>query len=120
MPEEGGTLWTDNMTIPITATNPVDAIMLMDYFYQVEVAATLAEYINYITPVPAAQQAIQQHAAGATGEDKAFYEALATSPLVFPSEGRLRQGALLPRLRHRLGAAAVPEHFRADRPGLIP
>ena len=41
------------MTIPITAKNPVDAIMLMDFFYQVEVAATLAEYINYITPVPA-------------------------------------------------------------------
>ncbi len=86
VPEEGATLWTDNMTIPITAQNPVDAIMLMDYFYQVEVAATLAEYINYITPVPAAQQAIQQHAAEATGEDKEFYEALATSPLVFPTE----------------------------------
>jgi spermidine/putrescine transport system substrate-binding protein len=86
VPEEGGTLWTDNMTIPITAKNPVDAIMLMDFFYQVDVAATLAEYINYITPVPATQQVIQQHAAEATGEDKAFYEALATSPLVFPSE----------------------------------
>jgi spermidine/putrescine transport system substrate-binding protein len=86
VPEEGGTLWTDNMTIPITATNPVDAIMLMDFFYEVENAATLAEYINYITPVPAAKQAIEQHAAEATGEDKEFYEALATSPMVFPTE----------------------------------
>jgi spermidine/putrescine transport system substrate-binding protein len=34
------------MTIPITAANPVDALMAMDFFYGVEIAATLAEYIN--------------------------------------------------------------------------
>jgi spermidine/putrescine transport system substrate-binding protein len=86
IPEEGATLWTDNMTIPVTAKNPVDAITLMDYFYQVEVSATLAEYINYITPVPEAQEAIKDHAAKATGEDKEFLQAVAESPLVFPSQ----------------------------------
>ena len=86
VPEEGGTLWTDNMTIPITAQNPVDAIMLMDYFYDVEVAATLAEYINYITPVPAAKPLIEQHASEASGEDKDYLAAVAESPLVFPTE----------------------------------
>jgi spermidine/putrescine transport system substrate-binding protein len=86
VPEEGATIWTDNMTIPVTATNPVDAIMLMDFFYDVEIAATLAEYINYITPVPDAQKAIQAHAAAASGEDKDFLEALATSPMIFPSQ----------------------------------
>ena len=34
IPEEGGTIWTDNMCIPKTAQNPVDALTLMDYFYQ--------------------------------------------------------------------------------------
>jgi spermidine/putrescine transport system substrate-binding protein len=86
VPEEGGTIWTDNMTIPITAASPVDAIMLMDFFFDVEVAATLAEYINYITPVPDAQKAIEQHAAAASGEDKEFYTALATSPMIFPTQ----------------------------------
>ncbi|WP_328469687.1 spermidine/putrescine ABC transporter substrate-binding protein [Actinoplanes sp. NBC_00393] len=86
IPEEGGTIWTDNMAIPITAANPVDAIMLMDFFYEVENAATLAEYINYVCPVPAAQAAMRKHAAALTGEDKAYLESVAESPLVFPGE----------------------------------
>ncbi|WP_232344188.1 MULTISPECIES: polyamine ABC transporter substrate-binding protein [Actinoplanes] len=86
IPEEGGTIWTDNFTIPVTAANPVDAIMMMDFFYEVENAASLAEYINYVCPVPAAQEQIKKDAATKTGEDKALLEKLATSPLVFPGE----------------------------------
>jgi spermidine/putrescine transport system substrate-binding protein len=85
IPEEGGTIWTDNFAIPITAANPLDAIKLMDFFYDVENAATLAEYINYVCPVPAAQAKIKEHAAAATGDDKASLEAVASSNLVFPS-----------------------------------
>lgn len=85
VPEEGGTLWTDNMSIPYTATNPVDAITLMDFFYQPKIAASLAEYINYITPVPAAQQIIRQDAQAAAGRKKSDLQAIATSKLVFPS-----------------------------------
>ena len=33
IPEEGGTIWTDNFAIPVTAQNPLDAIKLMDFFY---------------------------------------------------------------------------------------
>jgi spermidine/putrescine transport system substrate-binding protein len=85
IPDEGGTVWTDNMTIPIAAENPVDAIKLMDFFYDPEVAATLAEYINYITPVPAAKDRILAHATEAeTDEDREYLEALAESPFVFP------------------------------------
>jgi spermidine/putrescine transport system substrate-binding protein len=85
IPEEGGTIWTDNFAIPITAGNPVDAIMAIDFFYKTDVAATLAEYIGYVTPVPATQALIQQHADEAEDEeDKAYLEAIAKSPLVFP------------------------------------
>jgi spermidine/putrescine transport system substrate-binding protein len=86
IPQEGATIWTDNMMIPKTAANPVDAIMLMDFFYDVGVAARLAEYINYVTPVPGAQAVIKGDAAKATGDDKKLLETVATSPLVFPSE----------------------------------
>lgn len=86
IPEEGGTIWTDNMVIPKTAANPVDAIMLMDFFYEPEIAASLTEYINYITPVPAAQEIIRRHAAEAKGERKKELEAIAESPLIFPSQ----------------------------------
>jgi spermidine/putrescine transport system substrate-binding protein len=86
IPDEGGTIWTDNMTIPVTAENPYDAITLMDYFYNTEVAATLAEYIGYITPVPGAKAAIEAHAADAeSDEDREYYEEAASSPLIFPS-----------------------------------
>jgi spermidine/putrescine transport system substrate-binding protein len=86
IPEEGGTLWTDNMTIPSTAQNPVDAIMMMDFFYRTDIAASLAEYINYVTPVPGAQNVIKSDAAKATGDDKKTLETVADSPLVFPSD----------------------------------
>jgi spermidine/putrescine transport system substrate-binding protein len=86
VPTQGGTLWTDNMMIPVTADNPVGALLLMDFFYKPEIAASLAEYINYITPVPGARPIIKQDAAAATGDDKKTLTELADSPLVFPSD----------------------------------
>jgi spermidine/putrescine transport system substrate-binding protein len=86
IPEEGGTIWTDNMTIPITAKNPVDAIELIDFFYQVDISATLASYINYVCPVPAAKDQMLADAAKLSGEDKEGLEEIAKSPLVFPSQ----------------------------------
>jgi spermidine/putrescine transport system substrate-binding protein len=86
IPEEGGTIWTDNFTIPITAQNPLDAITLIDFFYRTEIQASLTEYINYVSPVPAAQQQIRQDAAKASGAERRTLEAVAASPLVFPTE----------------------------------
>jgi spermidine/putrescine transport system substrate-binding protein len=86
VPKEGAALWTDNMAIPKGAKHPVDAITYMDYVYQPEVAAKLAEYIAYITPVPAAKQQLQAKAAKSTGEDKQTLDGLVSSPLVFPTD----------------------------------
>ncbi|WP_328474075.1 spermidine/putrescine ABC transporter substrate-binding protein [Actinoplanes sp. NBC_00393] len=86
IPEEGGTIWTDNFAIPVTAANPVDAIALIDFFYEVENAASLAEYINYVCPVPAAQAQIRKDAAALSGDDRAELEQIAASSLIFPSE----------------------------------
>jgi spermidine/putrescine transport system substrate-binding protein len=52
IPREGGNMWTDNMMIPRRAQNPVDAMMLMDWYYRPAIAALLTEAINYIPPVP--------------------------------------------------------------------
>jgi spermidine/putrescine transport system substrate-binding protein len=89
VPKEGAALWTDNMAIPKGAKHPLDAITYMDYVYKPEVAAKLAEYIAYITPVPAAKEQLQAKAAQSSGEDKATLEDLIDSPLVFPSESDL-------------------------------
>jgi spermidine/putrescine transport system substrate-binding protein len=85
LPEEGGTIWTDNFAIPITATNPVDAITLIDFFYQVPIQASLTEYINYVSPVPAAQEQIRKDAAKQSGDDKKLLESVANSRTVFPT-----------------------------------
>ena len=86
IPEEGGTLWTDNMTIPITAKAPLDAITLIDFFYQPEIAASLANYINYVCPVPAAQAVMVANANKLKGADKASALEVANSTLVFPTD----------------------------------
>ena len=86
IPEEGGTIWTDNFAIPITAKSPVDAMTLIDFFYKTDIAASLAEYINYVCPVPSAQAQIKADAAKLSGDDKTAMEAIADSPLVFPQE----------------------------------
>lgn len=89
VPEEGATYWTDTMSIPKNAKHPLDAITYMDYVYRPEVAAQLAEYIAYITPVPAAKEQLQAKAAKASGEDKAYLDDLVTNPLIFPTDADL-------------------------------
>ncbi|MGN9838747.1 ABC transporter substrate-binding protein [Nonomuraea sp. H19] len=86
VPEEGGTIWTDNMLIPKGAANPLDALMLMDYLYQPAVAAELDEFIQYVTPVPAVQDLLREKAKTAKGEDKKALEDMVGSPLMFPAE----------------------------------
>ena len=76
VPEEGVMHWTDNMMIPMYASNPQSALMWMDFYYQPEVAARVAEWVNYITPVPDARAII----AGQFGD-----QSVAGSPLVFPT-----------------------------------
>ena len=83
IPEEGGNIWTDNMVIPRRAENPVDAMMLMDWYYQPKIAAQLTEAVNYITPVPAAQAIIAADATKAKGSEKQLLQEVATSNLVW-------------------------------------
>jgi spermidine/putrescine transport system substrate-binding protein len=93
VPDEGGILWTDNMAIPKGAANPNDALAMMNYLYEPEVAAQVAEWVNYITPVPGAQEVIRQHADDAEAEGDAetaeYLRAVAESPLVFPTDDML-------------------------------
>lgn len=86
VPKEGGTLWMDNFMIPKYAKNPVAAMELIDWYYQPRIAATLTEAINYISPVPAVRDIVKSDAAKAKGREKKTLEAVASSPLVWPSD----------------------------------
>jgi spermidine/putrescine transport system substrate-binding protein len=59
MPNEGGMFWTDNMCIPLYAQNPKDAMTLMNYYYDPGVAAVVEYYNDYVCPVPAAKQVLE-------------------------------------------------------------
>jgi spermidine/putrescine transport system substrate-binding protein len=95
VPEEGAILWTDNMAIPKGAAHPNAALEMMNYVYDPEVAAQVAEYVNYITAVPGAQEIISQHADDAEEEGDTetadYLRAVAESPLVFPTPDMLER-----------------------------
>jgi spermidine/putrescine transport system substrate-binding protein len=74
LPESGGTLWTDNMLIPSMAQHKKNAEKAMNYYYDPEVAAQVAAWVNYLCPVEGAQAAMEK-----------IDPALATSEWIFPS-----------------------------------
>ena len=80
VPDEGVMFWHDNMMIPVGAENPLDALTYMNYAYDPHVAALMANYIWYITPVAAAKPIVASLAGG---------KAVASSPLVFPDQAML-------------------------------
>ena len=87
VPDEGAMFWSDNMCIPKYAAHPVDAMTYMDFVYQPEIAAMIAEYVEYITPVPGSQNVMRAQAAETTKKaDKEALLQVADSSLVFPSD----------------------------------
>ncbi|MGA0978849.1 MAG: polyamine ABC transporter substrate-binding protein, partial [Candidatus Nanopelagicales bacterium] len=58
LPETGGTLWTDNMLIPSVAQHKKNAEAVMNYYYDPVVAAEVAAYVQYISPVAGAKDAM--------------------------------------------------------------
>ncbi|MEJ7875770.1 MAG: spermidine/putrescine ABC transporter substrate-binding protein [Solirubrobacterales bacterium] len=75
MPSEGCMLWSDNMVIPVGAPNPTAAYEFMNYVYEPENQAQIADYNYYVTPVAGAQEELEKQGSPA-----------ADSELVFPSE----------------------------------
>jgi spermidine/putrescine transport system substrate-binding protein len=60
VPDEGVMHWTDNMMIPMNARNPLSALAWINYYYQPRIAAKVADWVEYITPVPDAQQRLEK------------------------------------------------------------
>ncbi|WEP00193.1 extracellular solute-binding protein [Streptomyces sp. FXJ1.172] len=77
VPEEGAELWSDSLMIPNRARHKANAERLIDYYYDPQVAARLAAWVNYVCPVPAAKEVL----AASKDKDTA---ALADNPLIFP------------------------------------
>jgi len=77
IPESGGTLSGDNMMIPSTVTAEAKANVekLINWYYDPAIAAEVAAYVKYLTPVK-----------GAQAEMEKINPELAKSPYIFPDE----------------------------------
>jgi spermidine/putrescine transport system substrate-binding protein len=78
VPEGGGILWTDNLIIPVGAKHKKNAEILMNFYYDPEIAAKVAAYVQYITPVDGAKEEIVK-----------IDPSLADNPLIFPTDADL-------------------------------
>ena len=78
LPDTGGMLWTDNMLIPTVATHKKNAEAVMNYYYDPKVAAEVAAYVQYVSPVKGAKEEMEK-----------IDPALVTNQWIFPDEATL-------------------------------
>ena len=72
-PDEGSMQFTDNMMLPAKAAHPYAAETMMNYVYDPPVAAKIADYVNYISPVKGIKEILLK------SDPK-----VASNPLIFP------------------------------------
>jgi spermidine/putrescine transport system substrate-binding protein len=73
-PDEGGTLWYDNLLIPKGAANKYTAELMIDFVYDPAIAAQIAAWVNYICPVKGAKEELAK-----------IDPDLAANPLIIPT-----------------------------------
>ena len=67
-------LWSTSMEIPVGAPNPTAAEAFMNFVYDPQVQADIAEWVNYVTPVKGVKEILAKRD-----------PALAKNQLIFPS-----------------------------------
>ena len=77
VPDDGGMIWTDNMLIPLGG-DVEKASTFMNFVYDPKIAAQIAAYVNYVTPVKGAKEALE-----------ASDPELADNQLIFPDDATL-------------------------------
>jgi spermidine/putrescine transport system substrate-binding protein len=102
MPSEGCMLWSTSMEIPIGAPNPQAAEAFINYVYDPQVQANIAEYVNYVTPVMGVQEILRKR------DPK-----LAANQLIFPSASYTRNCTFEPVLGGAQGAKITEAFQRA-------
>jgi len=77
IPESDGMIWTDNMLIPTDGSAPT-ASTYMNFVYDPKIAAQIAAYVNYVTPVSGAREELAK-----------TDPATAKNTLIFPTDAML-------------------------------
>lgn len=98
IPSAGGTLWNDNFLVPIGSPRKTNAETLINYYYEPEVAAEVAAWVNFITPVVGAKEAAM-----------AIDPELGENQLIFPNEETLSNAFVFRSL-----SGAEEQKYQAD------
>lgn len=83
VPEAGASYFVDSFVVPSGSKKREEVEQLIDFYYEPEVAAQVADYVRYVTPVAGAREAMER-----------VNPALVDDPLVFPTpemSDRLRE-----------------------------
>ena len=75
VPDAGASLFIDSFCMPLVTDVSDQTQDLIEYYYNPEVAAEVAAYVQYVTPVAGAKAAMEK-----------FDPTLAENPLIFPDE----------------------------------
>ena len=98
-PEEGNMIFTDELMMPTGVENAYAAETMMNYLYEPEVAATLAAYINYISPVNGAKEVLMEQDPEIAENELIFppaevQERFQSYPTLEPADERAMQEAM--------------------------
>jgi spermidine/putrescine transport system substrate-binding protein len=102
-PEEGLLIWSDDFLVPTASQHGAQAAHLINWFYQPDVAAKVAAWVNYICPVAGAQEQMMK-----------IDPDLALSPLIFPDAAILDRSFQFPAL-----SKADDSRLRAQFAGIV-
>jgi len=102
MPTEGCMLWSEDMVIPVGAPNPTAAEAFMNYVYEPEVQANIAEYVNYVTPVEGVKEVLAKRD-----------PELAKNQLIFPSASFTKKCSATPTFKSEEEELKVIKAFDA-------
>lgn len=80
VPEEGGVVWVDNLSIPVTSESPCTAHAFINYLLEPEIGATLTNYNYYGSPNQAAEEFI--------------YPEILEDPSIYPPQELFDDGSL--------------------------
>jgi spermidine/putrescine transport system substrate-binding protein len=90
-PDTGSMRWNDNLVIPKRAANVDGAHKLIDYYYSVDAAAMLSEYVGYFTPVKGLEERVLEDSQAAREEgDAEWADTLeAMAPTLIPTADQI-------------------------------
>jgi spermidine/putrescine transport system substrate-binding protein len=80
LPETGGGLWSDNFLIPAGAIHKKNAELVINHYYDPEVAAQVSAWVQYISPVKGTEAAMES-----------VDPSLVGNPNIFPTEADLEK-----------------------------